>query len=119
MIRLVNIDNIELYYHNFIVQVRRRNMTEEEKIKRDIEFKNIHNNIFNKGMNYIREKRNELLAKSDYYFNVPDIKINEEKKAQILKYREELRDFPNKLVITEGGIFAKSIDEILESLPKL
>ena len=70
-------------------------------------------------MNYIREKRNELLAKSDYYFNVPDIKINEEKKAQILKYREELRDFPNKLVITEGGIFAKSIDEILESLPKL
>jgi translation initiation factor 2 beta subunit (eIF-2beta)/eIF-5 len=94
-------------------------MTEEEKIKREIEFKNIYNNIFNKRMNTIREKRNELLAKSDYYFNVPDIKINEEKKAQILKYREELRDFPNKLVRSKGGIFAKSIDEILESLPKL
>jgi len=119
MIRLVNIDNIEKYYSFFTQQVRRRNMTEEERIEEDIELKRIYDSIFNRRMNYIREKRNELLANSDYYFNVPDIKINEEKKAQILKYREELRNFPNKLVNCDGGIFALSIDEILESLPKL
>jgi hypothetical protein len=94
-------------------------MTEEERIKEDIETDKIYYEIYNMRMKKIRDARDTLLAKSDYYFNVPDIKISDERKAQILKYREELRDFPNKLARSEGIIFAASIDKILECLPKL
>jgi|LakMenEpi03Aug12_release.lakeMendotaPanAssembly.Ray.scaffolds.fasta_scaffold1181412_1 hypothetical protein len=119
MIRLVNIDNIELYKPHFKYQTKRRYMTEEERIKEDIETDKIYYEIYNMRMKIIRDARDKLLAKSDYYFNVPDIKINEDKKEQILKYREELRDFPNKLARNEGIIFAVSVDKILENLPKL
>ena len=51
MIRLVNIDNIEKYYSFFTQQVRRRNMTEEERIEEDIELKRINDSIFNRRMN--------------------------------------------------------------------
>jgi hypothetical protein len=37
------------------------------------------------------------LVKSDYYFNVPDIKISDEKKEKLLIYRQVLRDFPEKI----------------------
>ena len=36
--------------------------------------------LYSERLEAIRNKRDELLAKSDYYFNVPDIKISDEKK---------------------------------------
>lgn len=67
----------------------------------------------------IRAKRDELLAKSDYMFLVPDVVIDD----NVFKYRQELRDFPNKIV---NGIYDNNIhiltitnEEILSYLPKL
>jgi hypothetical protein len=63
------------------------------------------------------------LARSDYYFNVPDIKITDEKRTDILKYRQKLRDFPSKIV---NGIYCTGVDililtddELLSYMPKL
>ena len=74
----------------------------------------------------IRNKRDELLVKSDYYFNVPDIKIDDEKKEKLLKYRKDLRDFPEKIKNEilyiddkEIKIIPTPINELLEYLPKL
>jgi hypothetical protein len=95
-------------------------MTEEEREKERLDAKIISDKVLNNKMKMIRDKRDELLIKTDYYFTIPDIKITEERKAQILKYREELRNFPNKL--KEDGykmLYTPSIDKILDSLPKL
>jgi hypothetical protein len=79
--------------------------------------------IINNRIKLIRDKRDVLLAKSDYYFNVPDIKITDEKKEEILKYRQELRNFPNKIIDVvyddKYHILCLTMDEILEHLPKL
>ena len=54
---------------------------------------------------------------------MPDIKITDEKKDEVLKYRQELRDFPSK--ITDGvynnefHILSLTMDELLMHLPKL
>ena len=67
----------------------------------------------------IRAKRDMLLAKSDYMFLVPDAVIDD----KIIKYRQELRDFPNKIV---NGMFGNDIhilsipdDEIISYFPKI
>jgi hypothetical protein len=121
MCKLINIKDIDIYDEYFEYQVKKRNMTEDEKKEKDLEAKNISDEMLNEKMKKIRNKRDELLAKTDYYFTVPDIKITEERKAQILKYREELRNFPNK--IKEDNYYivytTPSVDKILESLPKL
>ena len=79
--------------------------------------------IINNRVKIIRDKRDVLLAKSDYYFNVPDIKITDEKKEEILKYRQELRDFPNKIIDgiynDKFHILCLTMDEVLDHLPKL
>ena len=46
--------------------------------------------------NVIREKRNELLQKTDYLM-LPDCNIDEEYLNKVKLYRQELRDFMNKL----------------------
>jgi hypothetical protein len=38
-------------------------------------------------MKTIRDRRDILLARSDYYLSMPDIKITDEKKDEIVKYR--------------------------------
>ena len=125
-IRLANFNDNQQFY-KFEYQMRRKEMTEEERIKEDVEMeehiKIETEKIINNRIKIIREKRDVLLAKSDYYFNVPDIKITDEKKENILKYRQELRDFPSKII---DGIYDDKIhiltitmDELLDHLPKL
>jgi restriction endonuclease S subunit len=102
-------------------------MTEDERIKEDLEMelhiKTENDKMINKIMKTIRERRDVLLARSDYYLSMPDIKITDEKKEDILKYRQELRDFPSKIV---NGVYDDKIhvlvmgeDELLGCLPKL
>ena len=99
----------------------------EERIKEDLEMeqhiKKATIEIINNRVKIIRDKRDVLLAKSDYYFNVPDIKITDEKKEGILKYRQELRDFPNKIIDgiydDKFHILCLTMDEVLDHLPKL
>ncbi len=127
MIRLINIDNVDLYAWELQYQLRRRAMTEDERIKEDLEMelhiKTENDKMINKIMKTIRERRDVLLARSDYYLSMPDIKITDEKKEEILKYRQELRDFPSKIV---NGVYDDKIhvlvmgeDELLGYLPKL
>jgi hypothetical protein len=82
--------------------------------------------LYDERITAIREKRDELLIKSDYYFNVPDIKIDDEKKEKLLTYRQALRDFPEKIINEilyiddkEIKIIPTPIDELLDYLPKL
>jgi hypothetical protein len=99
----------------------------DERIKEDLEMQQHIQKatieIINNRIKLIRDKRDVLLAKSDYYFNVPDIKITDEKKEEILKYRQELRNFPNKIIDgvydDKFHILCLTMDEILEHLPKL
>ena len=127
MIRLINIDNVDLYVWEFQYQLRRREMTEDERIKEDLEMtlhiKTENDKMINKIMKTIRERRDVLLARSDYYLSMPDIKITDEKKEEVLKYRQELRDFPSKIVNgvydCKVHILIMSEDELLGCLPKL
>ena len=127
MIRLIKSEDIDLYKWEFEYQSRRREMTEDERIKEDIEMKlhieTVKEKLTNDKMKTIRDRRDTLLARSDYYFNVPDIKITDEKKEEILKYRQELRDFPSKIVNgvydDKFHILCLTIDEVLDNLPKL
>ena len=125
-IRLANFNDNQQFY-KFEYQMRRKEMTEQERIKEDVEMeehiKIETEKIINNRIKLIRDKRDVLLAKSDYYFNVPDIKITDEKKEDILKYRQELRDFPNKIIDgvydDKYHILSSTMDEILDHLPKL
>jgi hypothetical protein len=127
MIRLINIDNVDLYAWEFQYQLRRRAMTEDERIKEDLEMtihiKTENDKMINKIMKTIRDRRDVLLARSDYYLSMPDIKITDEKKEEILKYRQELRDFPSKIVngVYDAGVHVLVMgeDELLGCLPKL
>ena len=127
MIRLIHIDNVDLYTWEFQYQLRRKAMTQDERIKEDAEMtlhiKTENEKMVNDVMKTIRDRRDTLLARSDYYLSMPDIKITDEKKDEILKYRQELRDFPSKFVdgIYDGKfhILTLTKDEILGHLPKL
>jgi hypothetical protein len=127
MIRLINIDNVDLYEWEFQYQLRRKVMTEDERIKEDLEMtlhiKTENDKMINKIMKTIRERRDVLLARSDYYLSMPDIKITDEKKDEVLKYRQELRDFPSKIIDgvynNEFHILSLTMDELLMHLPKL
>ena len=127
MIRLINIDNIDLYTWEFQYQLRRKMMTEDERIKEDVEMelhiKTTTDKLVNDTMKIIRDRRDTLLMRSDYYLSMPDIKITDEKRAEVLKYRQELRDFPSKFVdgIYDGKFHILSLtkDELLGHLPKL
>jgi SepF-like predicted cell division protein (DUF552 family) len=76
-------------------------LTEEQRL---LELEELNKSIllskqsmYNRRIKEIRKKRDELLVKSDYYFSVPDIKITDDKREKLLKYRQELRDFPDKI----------------------
>jgi hypothetical protein len=127
MIRLINIDDVDKYTWEFQYQLRRKMMTEDERIKEDVEME-LHIKITTEKlvidtMKTIRDRRDTLLIRSDYYLSMPDIKITDEKKNEIRKYRQELRDFPSKFVngVYDGKvhILALTKDELLGHLPKL
>ena len=97
-------------------------LSDEERAKREAEIafanKGVIKSISEK-IAIIRAKRDMLLAKTDYMFLMPDAVIDD----KVIKYRQELRDFPNKIV---DGIYDKHIhilaipdDEIISYLPKL
>ena len=125
-IRIVRADD-EMQLYEFEYQMRRKAMTEDERIREDVEMeqhiKIATAEIINNRMKLIRERRDVLLARSDYYLSMPDIKITDEKKDEILKYRQELRDFPSKIVngIYDGKVHVLVMgeDELLGYLPKL
>jgi len=94
---------------NYIfVQVKKKyilNITMDEVITDDVIIKDkvIRINSYKEGLvyfkeydNVIRRKRNELLQKTDYLM-LNDIDIDEEYLNKVKLYRQELRDFMNKL----------------------
>ena len=125
-IRIVRADD-EMQLYEFEYQMRRKTMTEEERIREDVEMeqhiKIATAEIINNRIKLIRDRRDTLLARSDYYLSMSDIKITDEKRAEVLKYRQELRDFPNKIVdgVYDGKVHILAItnDELLGHLPKL
>ena len=125
-IRIVRADD-EMQLYEFEYQMRRKAMTEDERIREDVEMeqhiKIATTEIINNRIKLIRERRDVLLARIDYYLSMPDIKITDEKKDEILKYRQELRDYPNKIVDgvynNEFHILSLTMDELLGHLPKL
>ena len=127
MIRLINIDYVDKYTWEFEYQMRRKTMTEDERIKEDVEMtlhiKTTTEKLVIDTMKTIRDRRDTLLMRSDYYLSMPDIKITDEKKDEIVKYRQELRDFPSKFVdgVYDGKFHILSLtkDELLGHLPKL
>ena len=60
----------------------------------------------------IRTMRNKLLKDSDYYL-LPDITIEENKLQEIKEYRQQLREFMNKLMNDEiiCNIFDDDFDQ--------
>ena len=129
MIKYLKLDNFndDKYLKRLKESSRLRASASNERIKEDLEMeqhiKKATIEIINNRVKIIRDKRDVLLAKSDYYFNVPDIKITDEKKEEILKYRQGLRDFPNKIIDgiynDKFHILCLTMDEVLEHLPKL
>jgi len=129
MIKYLKLDNFndDKYLKRLKESSRLRASASNERIKEDLEMeqhiKKATIEIINNRVKIIRDKRDVLLAKSDYYFNVPDIKITDEKKEEILKYRQELRDFPNKIIDgiynDKFHILCLTMDEVLERLPSL
>ena len=76
MIRLVNIDDIDLHYDAFNYYLKRKYMTEKERMKDDESVNRMYAIFIKMRYEFIRNKRNELLAKTDYYF-MPDILISD------------------------------------------
>ncbi len=89
---LIKSEDIDLYKWEFEYKSRRREMTEDERIKEDVEM-TLH------------------------------IKTENEKMFNNIKYRQELRDFPNKIIDgihdDKFHILCLTIDEVLDHLPKL
>ena len=56
--------------------------------------------FFKKNIDRIRELRNQRLKETDYYL-LPDVVIDEDKLNKIKAYRQQLRDFMNKLMNDE------------------
>ena len=129
MIKYLKLDNFndDKYLKSLKEEHLSSQVHASERIKEDLEMeqhiKKATIEIINNRVKIIRDKRDVLLAKSDYYFNVPDIKITDEKKEEILKYRQELRDFPNKIIDgiynDKFHILCLTMDEVLERLPSL
>ena len=105
-------------------------LTEEKRNKVIQEYQesilNNRKNLLIEKINGIRKKRDELLLKTDFYFSVPDVNIDDEKKARILKYRKELRDFPDKIngeILhinnEEINIVYTNLEELFEYFPKI
>ena len=106
-------------------------LTEEQRrreIEKTIETITINSakNVLIEKIKDIRKTRDELLLKTDFYFSVPDINIDDEKKTRIIKYRQELRDLPNKIEgeilhinNEEINIVYTNLEELFEYFPKI
>lgn len=105
-------------------------LTEEKRNKVIQEYQesilNNRKNLLIEKIKDIRKTRDELLLKTDFYFSVPDINIDDEKKTRIIKYRQELRDLPNKIEgeilhinNEEINIITTSLEDLFEYLPKI
>jgi len=129
MIKYLKLDNFndDKYLKRLKERLPSQAPASEQRIKEDLEMeqhiKKATIEIINNRVKIIRDKRDVLLAKSDYYFNVPDIKITDEKKEEILKYRQELRNIPNKIIDgvydDKYHILCLNINKILKHLTKL
>ena len=90
-IRIVRSDD-EMQLYEFEYQMRRKAITEDERIREDVEMeqhiKIATAEIINNRMKLIRDRRDILLSRSDYYLSMSDIKKTDEKKVEILKYRQ-------------------------------
>ena len=62
--------------------------------------RNVVVSLLSKKIQALRERRNELLKETDYYL-LPDVVIDQNKSNAIKLYRQELRDFINKLLNDE------------------
>ena len=68
-------------YYEMINKARRDTLTEEERQKEDNEIKLVSIGVqkfIGQKLDMIRNKRDELLSKRDFYFMVPDIKLSVE-----------------------------------------
>ena len=117
-----------LYLKNYTIEdfqrIQKEQMallSDEERLRCEAEFAFANKGVIksiNEKLALVRARRDELLVKSDMFI-VPDAVIDD----KVIKYRQELRDFPNKIV---DGIYDKHIhilaitnDELLSYLPKL
>jgi len=57
----------------------------------------------------LRHIRNEKLRDTDFYMTISDWPISEEQKADLIAYRQELRNLPQK--ISNGEIPEPELDE--------
>ncbi len=75
---------------------------------------------YKKKIEFIRECRNKRLQESDYVV-LSDVSISEEILTIMKAYRQELRDFVNKIVSGEMEVdLCKADDEFIEMyFPKL
>ena len=73
-----------------------RDLTNEEKEKAELEKQNWENNAFNRSIFKLRNKRNKLLAETDWW-GASDNTMS----AEQTQYRQELRDITNGLTTVE------------------
>ena len=78
------------YVNNELIEITRTELAELEA--KELEF---NNNSFNRALEEVRLKRNNLLAKTDWT-DLPNSPLTDEKKSEWQTYRTNLRD------ITEG-----------------
>ena len=120
-----NLINIKKYAKEDYNNLRKQHMdllSDEERQRQEVEIELANKGIMKsvkEKLVIIRAKRDALLAKTDYMFTVPDVIVND----KVIKYRQELRDFPNKIV---NGIYNNYIhilaipdNEIISYFPKL
>ena len=74
----------------------RYNLTAEEEAVRDAEEKAWADGAFDRSMEVLRDKRNDLLAETDFYA-LSDVTMSPEMET----YRQELRDITNGLTTVE------------------
>ena len=78
------------YVNNELIEITGTELAELES--KELEF---NNNLFNRALEEVRLKRNNLLAKTDWT-DLPSSPLTDEKKSEWQTYRTNLRD------ITEG-----------------
>jgi len=74
----------------------RKQLTAEEETARDIEEQAWSDGAFDREINKLRNRRNDLLAETDWMAN-SDVTMNDDWKT----YRQELRDLPSGLDTVE------------------
>lgn len=82
-----------------LIKIFTYNKMEEEKFY-SVKEGMLSSPFYPRKIQYLREKRNELLKETDFYL-LPDVVIDENKLNAIKIYRQELRDFINKLLNDE------------------